>query len=301
MKYVMVSTAVTDLTYPYGHTDPTAALGGAGTYALAGAKVWTDDVTLVTGVGADFAGAHGHWFETNEISMNHILVKDVHTPTTLIHYFKDGERKETSAFGSEHYRLMEAGTDDIQAALGPDVKGVYIFKEAILEYWQAVSSMKQAYGCTVLWEINADSAAYSQMDHVRKIAEMIDIFSINMTEARSLLNLHTVDEIVEQFRSWKTPLVFLRDGGRGAYMIARDEYVHVPPVQDVNVVDATGGGNSSSAGVLYGICEGYSLYDAGVIGSISASICLEQQGVPEFLDADLRKRANRLLENMRRK
>ncbi|MBS4208905.1 PfkB family carbohydrate kinase [Bacillus sp. FJAT-50079] len=299
MKYVIVSTAVTDKTYQYGRTTPTINLGGAGTYALAGVKIWTDEVTLVTGVGADFASVHGKWFEENGLVMDQLQVKDEKTPTTIVKYFEDGERKETPAFGTNHYRLMEATVDDIQATLHSDVKGVYIFKEADLEFWYAVSQLKQNHRFTLMWEINADSAVFDQIAHVKGIAEKVDIFSINRTEAHSLLHKESINEMITEFKSWNTPLIFLRDGARGAYMIYEDECVHVPPVKNAKVVDATGGGNSSSAGVLYGVCEGYSPYDSGVIGSISASVCLEQQGVPQHLDSEIRKRANELLQDMR--
>ena len=40
-------------------------------------------------------------------------------------------------------------------------------------------------------------------------------------------------------------------------MITPEEVVYVPTVDHVNVVDPTGGGNSSSGAVLYGWCSGH--------------------------------------------
>ncbi|REK77726.1 carbohydrate kinase family protein [Paenibacillus paeoniae] len=299
MKYVIVSTAVTDETYQYGTTAPTVSLGGAGTYGLVGAKIWTDDVALVTGVGADFVETHGAWFETNRLHTQHLIVKDEHTPKTLVKYFEDGERQETPAYGAEHYRSMEASAADIGEALRPGVKGIYIFKEAELAFWDEIDALKQKFGFKLMWEINADSADYALISTVRQIAERVDMFSINRTEAQSLLRKDNVEEIIAEFAAWDTPLVFLRDGARGAFMISGEEVVHAPVVPDLDVIDATGGGNSSSAGVLFGICEGYSPYEAGIIGSISASICLRQEGVPLRLNEGLRQDAIELLNKMR--
>ena len=54
MKYIVASTAVTDeIHFADGKRVETVA-GGAGVYALCGIKLWSDDVMLVTGVGADF-------------------------------------------------------------------------------------------------------------------------------------------------------------------------------------------------------------------------------------------------------
>ncbi|QUW23039.1 carbohydrate kinase family protein [Sporosarcina sp. Marseille-Q4063] len=299
MKYIIVSTAVTDETYQHGSLEPTVSLGGAGIYALAGVKIWTDEVILVTGVGSDFNRLHGKWFEDNQIITDHLFIKHEETPKTLVNYFEGGERKETPIFGNEHYRTMEATIDEIKRATHPEVKGIYIFKEADLEFWKAVLEIRKATGFKLMWEINANSANHSQIDNVKTIAEEIDIFSINISEAKTLLIKNDISDIISELFLWTTPFIFLRDGANGAYMIYGDEYVHISSVEQVNVVDATGGGNSSSAGVLYGLCEGFSAYEAGIIGSISASICIQQEGVPANLDYEVRKHANELLKNMR--
>ena len=57
-KFLVVSTAVTDdILFPDG-TIKKGVAGGAGIYALAGMKIWTDDVMIVTGVGKDYFSLH---------------------------------------------------------------------------------------------------------------------------------------------------------------------------------------------------------------------------------------------------
>ena len=116
---------------------------------------------------------HGTWLETNEIDANHLLIKHEKTPTTKIQYFQNGERKETPVFGSDHYRLMEAVPEEIDSALHGRVKGVYIFKEADLEFWKAVGDMKREHGFTLLWEINARSAKHALINDVKQIGESV--------------------------------------------------------------------------------------------------------------------------------
>ena len=68
MTLLVASTAVVDEITWAGENEPIAVLGGAGTYALAGIKVWQDDAILITGIGEDFLAEHGDWFARNGLS-----------------------------------------------------------------------------------------------------------------------------------------------------------------------------------------------------------------------------------------
>ena len=72
----------------------------------------------------------------------------------------------------------------------------------------------------------------------------------------------------------------------GAIMITPTKTVYVPAVSDVLAVDPTGGGNSSSGAVLYGFSEGKDLKTCGMMGSISAAMCISSYGVPEVIDRE---------------
>ena len=74
-------------------------------------------------------------------------------------------------------------------------------------------------------------------------------------------------------------------------MITPEEAVYVPSQTGVHVADPTGGGNSSSGAVLYGFCEGFSPEICGVMGSISAAMCISQYGVPEEITEEMRQKA----------
>ncbi len=104
MKYIIASTAVTDeIRFADGKTVERVA-GGAGIYALCGMRLWTEEVLLVTGVGADYRDIYGRWYEDNGISLEGLIVKDQRTPHNIITYFADGEREETPLYGPEHYK-----------------------------------------------------------------------------------------------------------------------------------------------------------------------------------------------------
>ncbi len=289
MKYVVVSAVVTDeIHFPDG--DVKIAPGGAGFYALCGLRLWSDQVVAVTGIGEDYEKLHGEWYRRNHISMEGFRIKDARSPYTIVEYFPDGERIETPALGLEHFRSLETTGEELVPYLD-SAEGMYIFRNLDPDFWTGFLKNKKDSSCKIMWEIAADAAQKENLETVRDIAGQLHAFSINMTEAKSLFGTSDREQIIEELRSWGLELIFLRQGAKGAVMIAADEGVEVPSQPDVQVVDATGGGNSSTGAVLCGLVEGRSLEICGRMGSISAAMCISQYGVPEEITEEMRKEA----------
>lgn len=289
MKYVVVSAVVTDeIHFPDG--DVKIAPGGAGFYALCGLRLWSDQVVAVTGIGEDYEKLHGEWYRRNHISMEGFRIKDARSPYTIVEYFPDGERIETPALGLEHFRSLETTGEELVPYLD-SAEGMYIFRNLDPDFWNGFLKNKKDSSCKIMWEIAADAAQKENLETVRDIAGQLHAFSINMTEAKSLFGTSDREQIIEELRSWGLELIFLRQGAKGAVMITADEVVEVPSQPDVQVVDATGGGNSSTGAVLCGLVEGRSLEICGRMGSISAAMCISQYGVPEEITEEMRKEA----------
>lgn len=278
-EYIIVSTAVTDDIFQANLDYAGSYLGGAGIYALAGISLWTPNAMLLTGVGADFFGCNARWFESNRLTTDGIYEAAPLTPRTNVLYFPDGERLETPCFGAAHYAKMEPSADLILQQC-KNVKGVYIFKDANPAFWRTLLNGKQQYGFTIEWEINADSAKPEYLVAVRDIAEQCDFFSINLREACSLLQANDLQAAISILTNWHTPMIFLRNGSSGSVMICKGKTSNIPSIASYPVIDPTGAGNASSAAVLYGYCEGFSPYDCGILGSISASHAIAQWGPP---------------------
>lgn len=298
MDYIIASVAVTDeIHFPDG-TSMNQLAGGAGIYALAGIKIWTDQVQLATGVGQDYESLFGDWYEKNGVSMEGLMIKDNKTPHTLINYFENGERQETSLYGNDHFLKIEVTPEELKPYFG-EAKGIYIFKNADKIFWDKILGYRKESNTKIMWEISNEATDFEKLDLVKEIATQIDIFSINKTEAFTLLNVETVEEVIEEFKTWKVPLIFFRQGSLGAYMISGQEVILAQSIKGTPVVDSTGGGNSSSGAVLYGFCEQESPYIAGIMGSVSAAICIGQYGVPEIMDQELRNKAHTMLTKLK--
>lgn len=290
MKYVIASTAVTDEIHFADGKSVEIVAGGAGIYALCGVKLWCDEVMLATGVGADFQEIYGEWYEKNHLSMEGLIIKDEKTPHTVINYFEDGEREEIPLYGAHHYKKIETVPEDLKPYF-ETAKGIYIFKNSDPEYWKKIIQYKENSSAKVMWEIGCDATYPENYENIKRIAQHMDVFSVNLTESRHMMAKDDMEEIIKEYQSFGIPLVFLRRGAAGAVMITPEEVTYVPSQKNVNVVDPTGGGNSSSGAVLYGFCEGFSPKICGTMGSISAAMCLGQYGVPEKITEEMRQEA----------
>lgn len=284
MDYVVVSTAVTDDLYLADGAHEGPQLGGAGIYALCGAWPWSKAPVLVTGVGADFEPLHGGWFARSGCSAAGLTVRDPHTPVSVVRYRPDGGRAETPRYGPGHYRRMEALPEDLESFL-PGAWGVYIFKDLDLPYWEKVLALRARFGFSLMWEINADAAVPENLAQVRALARRCGLFSINSAEASALLGTADEAALTEELLAWDAELLYLRMGGNGAAVLSGGRAVRVPCAPCRRVADPTGAGNSSTAAVLCGWCQGASPRACGVMGAISAARCIEQYGPPELTPA----------------
>lgn len=295
-KYLVVSTAVTDLiTLPDGTALP-PMLGGAGIYALAGAGLWAGDVRIICGVGRDFPATHGRWFAAGGLSTDGLTAVTAHTPRNEIRYFADGEREEIPTFGAEHYALI-VPTVAAVAAHCAGATGVYVFRDAELPFWNDLFRLRERHGFQIMWEIAADSATPAHLAQVNDILAGVDVFSINRSEAFRLFGVDTVAAALERLMVLGRPLIYFRLGAEGACLITGNETCHSPAVTTAPVMDPTGAGNSSSGAVLVAHCRGVDPRLAGIMGSISAAYTIAQYG-PPVIDSAARRDARSLAQQM---
>lgn len=296
MKFLVLSTTVTDIIFLHGSSVPIEAMGGAGSYALAGMKVWEDDVGIVARVGADYGSAYEAWYRRNSISMEGLKVVDARTPRNIVRYREDGERSETPEFGKDHYRAMYPAPEDLEPHCG-GLEGVYVFRGAEESFWKGFLDLKARKGFRTMWEIGSTSAVAANLARIIEICGSVEVLSINMQEARTLLSARTRDEVAEKFGNWPCA-VFLRDGAAGSSVLRAGNSVSVASVPGAIVIDQTGGGNSSSGGAFVGFCNGLPDRECAAMGNISAAFCIAQHGVPGHIGPESRSRAERLRDEL---
>ena len=297
MKYIVMSIVQWDSIFEPGGKIVNDVSGGAGVYALSGMKIWTDAVGIVSGVGADYLSAFGSWYKRNQISTEGLSVLDPHSPRNMIRYKTDDDRLEISLYGREHFRKLEPQPRDLIPFLSC-VEGVYIFQNARPSFWDQIRDLKKRYGFRIMWEISSDAAKEENLDRIRMALSPEDIFSINRTEMARLSGADSVQETISFFLETFCCSGFLRDGKMGSYVISNGQCCFIPSCRNINVVDPTGGGNSSTGGAFIGFCKNLSLERIGAMANVSAAICIEQFGVPPRIDSACRMRAKELMNEI---
>ncbi len=76
----------------------------------------------------------------------------------------------------------------------------------------------------------------------------------------------------------KEAFVVVTRGSRGADIITRDRFFHIPVVPQKEKVDPTGVGDAFRGGFLAGYANHFDLLTCGKMGALAATYCLEQRG-----------------------
>lgn len=291
MEYVIATTVSTDEVHLADGRVFNNQPGSAGFYALAGARVFTDKVTICGGIGPDYMPRHEKWYRDNHVSTEGLVLRSDVSPTIVIHYFPDGERIDEPNIGLEEFRALDPSVEEVFRCCDQDTKGVYVFKALEKDYLDALIDGKRRFGYKLMWEISGDACKPENIDMVEAYLKDIDVFSINRTEAMLLYGTDDETEAEKRLLEATTNWVFFRRGSQGAHMLANGKSYHCPSVPGTTVVDTTGGGNSSSAAVLFGCCEGYDPQMAGCMGSAAAAVIIAQFGVPELFTEETTKNA----------
>ena len=138
----------------------------------------------------------------------------------------------------------------------------------------------------LLWA--SEEAAIEQM---RSILSSVDLIKISDEETALLTGEAAPEAAAQKLLGQGIPVVMVTLGAKGA-LAAKDGAVWEIPAAPANVVDVTGGGNSSTGGFLVGYCESEGdIAYAARCAAVSASFIIEQWGVPPLMDAAFRKQA----------
>jgi sugar/nucleoside kinase (ribokinase family) len=265
----------------------TVEVGGAGAYAatggsLAGADASSGASVLVAGIGRDDRAMLADWCAEREIDDAGLFDVGESSPRTRIQYFADGERVETPVFGLEHFDAHTPLPRHIPYP--PDqVAGVYLFHDNEEAYWRDVSAYRSLTAAPVLWEISLDACRPEARDAVFDALALVDVLSINRTEAFALLGVADVDDAVRELRT-AGAVVVLRMGAEGSLVIDGSRPLVKVGVSDAPVIDPTGGGNSYSGAFLAEFARSGDPIAAARLAAAAAARVIAQHGAPAVDD-----------------
>jgi sugar/nucleoside kinase (ribokinase family) len=296
-KIAILSHVVIDEIDQPGEAGPVEQVGGAGAYAAVGASLVSAPgrTLIVSGVGRADRSAVTAWATSRGIDPDGLFDVDEHSPRTRIEYFVDGDRVETPIYGLEHFDAHTPLPRHVPGSPA-SLAGTYLFHAHEAPYWDQVAQLRRAVSTPILWEISRDSCLPAHLARVRELAATIDVLSINVAEAKALLERDEAE--LPDALADLAPMVLLRAGERGSVLIHGRTRVEVPAVPVV-AVDPTGGGNSYSGAFIAAYAETGAPAAAARAATAAAAIVVGTAGTPEVNDGT-RRAVQELIPAIRR-
>ena len=283
---VMLDTIVT----ADGYTTGREYIGGPATFAYSGIRLWTDSVMQSSRVGEDYHTLFDPWIAKNKVITEGFEVVVEHCNHSYLAYNEDGtyrgveEVKRHRSDWIQDFGYMKTSPEQIDRwTSGGNVKGIYIALNCELVWWRRLKEIKARNGFKMVWEIEAPSAYYEYMDAVLYALESVEVFSLNIQEARTLFNIETEEEAIRELQRLPVDVTIFRVGARGLYSVTKDEVFYLPPAPSDRVVDPTGCGNTSTGASIYAYCEGDDPLMIGIKANVAAAQNVRQFGIiPDF-------------------
>jgi len=276
---VLSNVIVDEIMLPDGATR--TALGGAATYAAVGAAGWWPSVSIVAGVGRDLEQFTAEQLPMLRPGAPGLLLRDEHTIRTRIEYLTDGERRETPLLGLEHFERMQISVEDVPESLLP-AAGTYCFRDLSSPFWQALGRRSMQFG-VILWELQGSAATAQGWPALQSLCPLIDIFSLNLPEARRLFGARAINQILSELLIAGADVIVLRMGADGAVLADRRTRLRLHPPPS-SIIDVTGAGNSFCGAFLAAWCATHNLEQAGRAAAAAAAYCMSDFGPPKRLD-----------------
>lgn len=140
---------------------------------------------------------------------------------------------------------------------------------------------------------------HEKPDGIEAILGLFDIVKPNELEAKVLTGIDCRRDpfaAARIIKGWGPKLVIVTLAELGSVIYDGRQFIEIPPYP-VDLVDATGAGDTYMAGFTFARLEGQSLRECGTFASCVSSLMIEQVG-PDFVleEAEVRRRQKTLLE-----
>ena len=132
--------------------------------------------------------------------------------------------------------------------------------------------------CMTAMDSAGDGGSLSPLD---KILPHLDIYVPSLDEAQHQTGLEAPEKIIDKYRSLGAPGVLgVKLGTKGVMLSGKaGEFTMIPAVAAPGpVVDTTGAGDSFYAGLLAGLLKGFTLEQAGRLGTAAGACCVTSLG-----------------------
>ena len=280
-----------DVIFPDGRS-AMGMLGGGGTYAASGMRLWCENVRLYSGVDEDFDASK---LEMIGLSAEGLFRNELPTPTAWQIFEENGRRTQIPRVTPEQWngQLVDV---PIKAGVGPDLRWAHFLGRGDPYETDWVKHLRSQ-GVRLSAEPIVDANnSEAELKEIHDFLAYIEIFSPGESEMDILVGDRPVPEQLRYLADLGPSIVALRQGEKGSIIYLRDEdrFLQVPAAP-ADVVDVTGAGNAYCGGLLTGWIERGEIIEAAARATASAAMTIEQRGPRPMLAntmADARNRAD---------
>ncbi|KAF2168314.1 hypothetical protein M409DRAFT_21751 [Zasmidium cellare ATCC 36951] len=309
VEFVTLGMFIIDDIYPPEQSDQKPQLnviGGAGTYSAVGARLLSPQakskaVGWIVDAGNDFpAELHA----TIDSWNTNVLIRDRPAPTTRGWNGYSGNQHRAFKYLTEKKRLT---ADDLTPELTKAESFHLICSplrcidqvKDILKWREVAPGSVRLPRPLIIWEPVPDLATAEELENTIAALKYVDVVSPNHEELAALFGVSSengvsktmVEDLAGRFLASGIGekgegAVVVRAGAVGCFIGHGTHGRWLPAFhQDpTKVVDPTGGGNGFLGGFAVGLVRTKDYVEAARWGSVAASFCIEQTGVPK-LDA----------------
>ena len=282
MSLLVVGTVAFDaIETPFGKTDK--IVGGAASYIALAASYFTRDISLVSVVGDDFPQDFLNILKKEGVNLDGLQIK----------------KGEKSFFWSGKYHNDLNTRDTLDTQLNVLENFDPIVPESAKEsdflmlgnlvpavQRSVINQMKKRPKLIVLDTMNfwMDIA----MDELKKTIAMIDVLTINDSEARQLSGEYSLVKAAQKILSMGPTVLVIKKGEHGALLFNKEEVFFAPALPLEEVYDPTGAGDSFAGGFIGYLAKTKdisfeNMKRAIIFGSAMASFTVEKFGTERLI------------------
>lgn len=283
MSLLVVGTVAFDaIETPFGKTDK--IVGGAATYISLSASYFIKDIELVSVVGDDFPNDFLEKLKSHGIGLTGLQIKQ--------------GQKSFFWSGKYHADLNNRDTLDTQLNVLADFNPIvpenslnsdYLMLGNLVPAVQqnVIKQLKKRPKLIVLDTMNfwMDIA----LPHLKETITMIDVLTINDSEARQLSGEYSLVNAAEKILKMGPKTLIIKKGEHGALLFNNNEVFFAPALPIKEVYDPTGAGDSFAGGFIGYLAKTKdisfeNMKRAIIYGSAMASFTVERFGTERLIE-----------------
>jgi ribokinase len=259
-----------------------AAPGGNALYAAVGARIWTDEVAIVSPVGCDYPQEHLDRLAQAGFDLDSVRRIDHPGFHIWVLHEGDGRRQIVYRLDSGDNQTLDPRPADLPARIGA-ADAAHLCPILGASQAALAAALREKGVPTTLDLIVVPDQIDVSSGHDRSIWPGLLALLPSVEEVQVLFGDLPLEELIGALKAVGPPMFAIKMGWRGCIVNDRDRLYHVP-AYPTEVIDATGAGDSFCGGFLTGIRELGDPVEAALRGTISASFVIEDFGALHALD-----------------